>query len=179
VPTDAAGNELPIIALSAQAPTAAGAASLASAAVAALQQFMNTKALSEGIRDANRLRVSGMGVPEATIQARGASPMVVFLVMVIVFLVGCAAILGVQAVVRGWRHAAEFERETADLESEPDAPAFADDLFAEPDDLDDAFLDLPEAGAATKPERGDTLPAGAEVRRIKSHPFRRALHAER
>jgi hypothetical protein len=179
VPTDSVGDELPIIQLNTQAPTAAEAANLASAAVAELQQFMNTKAVSEGITDANRLRVSGMGVPAATIQAKGASPMVVLLVMVVVFLIGCAAILGVQAVVRGWRHAAELEKELEDSESEPDAPAFADDLFAEPDDLDEVFLDLPAAGVATNPERGDTLPSGAEGRRIKSHPFRRALHAER
>lgn len=178
VPLDADGNELPIIALSTQAPTAAGAAKLASAAVVALQEFMSTKAVSEGIRDADRLQVSGMGLPQATIQARGPSRMLVLVVVLIVILAGCAAILGAQALVRGWRDAAAQEQEQQVGVAEPEDPAVADDLFSDPDDLDDAFLDLPESEFATNPERGDSQATGAEVRH-KSHPLRRALHVER
>ncbi len=140
---------------------------------------MSTKASSEGIRDANRLQVGGMGIPQATIQARGPSRMLVLLVVLIVFLVGCAAILGVEALVRGWRDAAEQEHEKQDGESERlEDPELADEVLTDPDDFDDAFLDLPEAGFATKPERGDVVRTGAEVGHMKSHPFRRTLHAE-
>jgi hypothetical protein len=178
VPTDSQGDELPIISLSTQAPTEARAAQLANAAVAALQEFMKTKAVSEGIGDADRLQVNGMGIPQATIQARGPSRTLVLLVVLIVFLAGCAAILGVQALVRGWRDAAAQEQEEQAAESEPEDPELADELFTDPDDLDDAFMDLPEADFATNPERGDGRATGAEVRH-KSHPLRRALHVER
>lgn len=176
VPTDSQGDELPIISLSTQAPTQARASQLANASVAALQEFMKTKAVSEGIADADRLQVNGMGIPQATVQARGPSRLLVLVVMLIVFVAGCAAILGVDALVKGWREAAAQEEELVD-ESEPEDPELADAVYADPDDLDDAFMDLPEADFATNPER-DGRTVGAEVAH-KSHPFRRALHVER
>ncbi len=106
VPTDASGNGLPIIQLGTQAPTPAGAVKLANAAIAGLGAYLSTKAVGEGIPDASRLQVTGMGAPQATLQTHGPAGTVVILAVIIVFLLGCAGILGVEALARGWRMAA-------------------------------------------------------------------------
>jgi hypothetical protein len=141
VPTDASGNELPIIQLDTQAPTPAGAAKLANAAIAGVSAYLNTKAAGEGISDAQRLRVSGMGAPQATVETHGPTHMVVILVVFITFLLGCAGILGVQALVRGWRAAAGREQAG---EEDPlnalEAVRGTEEPFARPAGAEEGFL---------------------------------------
>jgi hypothetical protein len=141
VPTDASGNELPIIQLDTQAPTPAGAAKLANAAIAGVSAYLNTKATGEGISDAQRLRVSGMGAPQATVETHGPTHMVVILVVFITFLLGCAGILGVQALVRGWRAAAGREQAG---EEDPlnalEAVRGTEEPFAHPAGAEEGFL---------------------------------------
>jgi hypothetical protein len=108
--TTSTGVELPIIEVDTQAPTRAQAAKLASGAVAGLGAYLNTKAALEKVTDADRLQVSGMGLPQSSVQAQGTSPVVVVLIFVFVLLAGCGAILGIRAVVRRWRAASLRER---------------------------------------------------------------------
>jgi flagellar basal body-associated protein FliL len=110
VPTDSVGDELPIIELDAQAPNSAEAARLANAAIAGLSDYLDSKAALQRVPDAARLQVTGLGVPQATTAAHGASIAVAIAVAIVVFLLGCAGILGVLALVRGWRAASAREQ---------------------------------------------------------------------
>jgi hypothetical protein len=110
VPTDSVGDELPIIELDAQAPNSAEAARLANAAIAGLSDYLDSKAALQRVPDAARLQVTGLGVPQATTAARGASDVVAIVVVIVVFLLGCLGILGVLALVRGWRAASAREQ---------------------------------------------------------------------
>lgn len=109
VPTDSVGDELPIIEVDAQAPNSAGAARLATAAIAGLSDYLNSKAALQRIPRADRLNVTGLGTPQASTAARGASDVIAILVVILVFLLGCAGALGVLALVRGWRAASARE----------------------------------------------------------------------
>jgi hypothetical protein len=106
---NSAGIELPIIEADAQAPTGAGAAKLANAAVAGLQDYVNSKAALQRIPDANRLQVSSLGSPQAITAQRGPSNLLAMLAFIFVLIFGCGCILGVLALVRGWRAAAVRE----------------------------------------------------------------------
>ena len=110
VPTDSVGDELPIIQLDAQAPNSAEAARLAEAAIAGLSDYLGSKAALQRIPDADRLQVTGLGAPQATTAARGASDVIAIGVAIVVFLLGCAGIVGVLALVRGWRAASVREQ---------------------------------------------------------------------
>jgi hypothetical protein len=108
--TNTTGDTLPIIEVDTQAPTAAAAARLANAAITGLGIYLNSKAALEKIPDADRLDVTGMGAPQATLEAHGPSNVMVLLVFFIVFVLGCTGILSIQALVRGWRSASRSER---------------------------------------------------------------------
>jgi hypothetical protein len=87
------GDSLPIIELTAQGPDARGAEKLANASIDGLRDYLNSKALAEAVPDGQRLRVSGLGVPQASQQVRG--PRMIFSVAAVIFVFGfgCAAIL--------------------------------------------------------------------------------------
>ena len=108
--TNSAGDELPIIEVDAQAPNRAGAAKLANAAITGLAQYLDSKAAQERIPGADRLQVTGTGVPQAASVARGPSNLIVILIFVVVFVLGCASILGARGLSRGWRAAAAREQ---------------------------------------------------------------------
>lgn len=108
--TDTSGNQLPIIEVDTQAPDASGAANLANAAVAGVQDYLDSQAASEGVSVARRLHVIGLGPAQATAAIRGSRNMVAAALALFVFVAGCAAILLVPALVRDWRAAAEAER---------------------------------------------------------------------
>jgi len=109
--TDVAGaTSLPIIEIDAYAPTPNKAERLANAAVAGLQAFVSSEAATEQIPSAERLSIMNLGVSQATSQARGSSPLIGFVVVLLVLLLGCVSILWIQAMVRGWRSASERER---------------------------------------------------------------------
>jgi Transposase DDE domain len=108
--TDTTGDQLPIIELTAQAPDSAGAARLASAAVTGLREYLDSTAASERIPDAQRLQVTGLGVPQVTSQTRGPSPILAIVAMIFVFGLGCSLVLGIPKLVRRWRAAAARER---------------------------------------------------------------------
>jgi hypothetical protein len=169
VPTDASGNSLPIIQLNTMAPTNAGAVKLANAAIAGLSEFLSTKAKGEGITDADRLHVSGMGAPQATTVSHGPGGSVVIIVVLVVFLLGCAGILGGQALARGWRAAAERERLGDDS-----GPSVAGPVASEPE----AFPRALGADESFPPRPAASFPPVGPIPR-SNEPFPRLVHPSR
>jgi hypothetical protein len=109
VVTDNDGSQLPIIEVQAQAANAATAAKLANASVVGLRSYLDSKAAVEKIPDAQRLQVTGLGVPQAHTAVKGPGAILGFLVVFLVFGLGCGGILGVAALMHGWRAAAARE----------------------------------------------------------------------
>jgi hypothetical protein len=127
--TNNSGDQLPIIELDAQAPDRAGAARLAGATIAGLRDYLDSRAALQAVPDADRLQVTGLGAPQATTQVRGPAKVLAVAAVILVFALGCAAILGVLALVRGWRAAAARERLDGDLLLDDDFDAGEDALF--------------------------------------------------
>lgn len=88
-----AGAELPIIDIETQAPDAAGAARLANAAVAGLQQYVATQANADGLTASQRLLVKSFAAVQAAETTRGAGTGTVLVVAIVLFLAGCALIV--------------------------------------------------------------------------------------
>ena len=91
--TDPAGDELPIIDISTQGPNAADAAQLANAAVAGLQQYLDSEATSEGLPASQRIRITSVAAVQGVESVRGPSKVVAVLLALAVFLVSCALIV--------------------------------------------------------------------------------------
>jgi hypothetical protein len=133
VVTDPAGNALPIVEVDVQAPTGAGAAKLVNAVIAGVQDFMNSTAAKEQIPDADRIQVDSVAASPAATETRGPSNLIGLAVVVGVFLLGCAAILGGRALVGGWRAAAARERVGEDGGVEADETVIPDRIALHPD----------------------------------------------
>jgi hypothetical protein len=106
---------LPIIRVRSQAPDVQQAIELANNVVAGLGDYLDSKAIDETIADTRRLRVRPLGTAQGHQATRGPSPIIGLLVAIAVFLAGCAMILAITALVRGWRAAAARERDIPDL----------------------------------------------------------------
>ena len=111
VVTNTGGDQLPIIEVTAQAPTRAAAATLADAAVSGLRDYLDSTAAEQHIGHGERLQVGGLGKPTATVEVKGPSNVIAFAIVIFVIGLGCAAILAVGAVGRGWRSAVAREAE--------------------------------------------------------------------
>jgi hypothetical protein len=105
-------GDLPIIEIEAQAPDAARAAKLANAAVEGFRDYLDSKAATEEVPDAERLRVSGLGAAQAGEVVHGPSPVIALVVALFVFGLGCAAILVSSGAIRAWRAVSTEELET-------------------------------------------------------------------
>jgi hypothetical protein len=136
--TNNSGDQLPIIELDAQAPDRAGAARLASAAIAGLRDYLDSRAALQQVPDADRLQVTGLGAPQATTQVRGPAKVLAIAAVILVFALGCAAILGVLALVRGWRAAAAREQLDGDLLLDDDFDASEDAFFDQDEEREPA-----------------------------------------
>jgi hypothetical protein len=104
---------LPIIRVRAQAPTVERAIQLANDVVAGLGDYLDSKAADETVSDARRLRVRPLGTPQGQVSTRGPSSIMGILVGIVVFIAGCAIIVAITALVRGWRAAAAREQVSA------------------------------------------------------------------
>jgi capsular polysaccharide biosynthesis protein len=107
--TDNSGSDLPIIELTAQAPSSNSAARLATAAITSVRNYLGSIASEHSIPNSDRLNVGDLGVSQTT-QVRGPSVAIAILVAILVFGLGCALILLVPALVRAWRAARELEK---------------------------------------------------------------------
>src|SRR6188472_2053452 len=103
VQTNDTGDALPIIEIETQAPDANGAQRLANAAVLGLKDYLDSQAAVDRIQEARRLRVSGLGGAQASTVVRGPSGVIGVAVMLFVFGLGCAILLGLSALGREWR----------------------------------------------------------------------------
>jgi hypothetical protein len=104
---------LPIIRVRAQAPTVQRAIQLANDVVAGLGEYLDSKAADETVSDARRLRVRPLGTPQGQVSTRGPSSIMGILVGIVVLIAGCAIIVAITALVRGWRAAAAREQVSA------------------------------------------------------------------
>jgi hypothetical protein len=112
-------NPLPIIVVGTQAPTAAGAANLANAAVAGLQDYIASLASTQNVPQSRRLRVTSLGAPNATEVAQGPKIALGLGLTLLIFLAGCALILWITALIREWRATSEEPVPLSLLERRP------------------------------------------------------------
>lgn len=103
VVTNAAGDDLPIIEIQAQAGDAEQAATLAAAAVNGLRDYLNTKAAEQRVPGAKRLQVDGLGPPQARGVRRGPRRLIALIAALVVALGGCAAIVAGSRLAAAWR----------------------------------------------------------------------------
>ena len=115
--------DLPMIQVETQAPTPRLALRLATASVAGLGQYLDSKAASEQVPNSRRLQVRGLGSPQASEAARGTGRMMALAAAIFAFLAGCAAILVANAVARDWRTTGGPEHGFGNLTDEAD-PTF-------------------------------------------------------
>jgi hypothetical protein len=129
VPTLDTGS-VPIVQVNTQAADAARAGKLANAALEVLKEYLQTQAATDKVPDARRVQVRQLGPARAAIVTRGPSKMMAIMAGLGVFLFGCGALIGVLALVRGWRRAAELEQ----LPDGEEEPVYEDDgLYVEDD----------------------------------------------
>jgi capsular polysaccharide biosynthesis protein len=102
-------GEIPIIAVTTQAPDADTAARLANESVAVLQAHLKTVAGIDNVPDARRVVVRQLGQARSATVSRGPARLMAVGAAIVVFGFGCLAILGIFALVNGWRRAAELE----------------------------------------------------------------------
>jgi hypothetical protein len=107
---DSEGGQLPIIEVETQAPDAAGATRLVQAAVSGVAEYLDSKAAGEQVADRRRLKVSSVGIKPGRVERRGPGLLIGLGAGILAFLFGCATILGVSALSRGWREAEASER---------------------------------------------------------------------
>lgn len=121
--TDTLNDPLPIIEFTAQGPTPAAAARLANATVTGVRDYLGTTAAAEEIPDSGRVQVTGLGTPQVKSQAHGPTAVVMLVVVILMFGLGCGAIVGFPILARSWRAAAALEDRGDDtsttLDSEP------------------------------------------------------------
>jgi hypothetical protein len=101
---------LPVISIDTQAPTEAGAISLANGAAAGLQDYLTTVVKSQKVPESRRLVLRTLGTPEVGVSVRG--PRKAYGILLGAFLLGlfCAAIVLLPGIARGLRDAAAAER---------------------------------------------------------------------
>jgi capsular polysaccharide biosynthesis protein len=132
VPTVESG-EIPIVAVDTQAPDAETAEKLANESVTALKNYLQSVAGNDHVPNARRVVVTQLGPARASTQVRGTTPIIGVVAFIVVFLLGCVVIVGVQAFISGWQQAAVED-------------AFGDDESFDFDDL--AAEDSDDAGLA-------------------------------
>lgn len=162
VVTDNDGAELPIISLQAQASNAEQASRLASAAIVGLRDYLDSTAAAQRIPDAKRLNVSELGQPQARIVTRGPTNLVGVGVVILVFCLGCGAILAVVGLSRAWRAAVAAERER-DEQVDPSPDGVAAQAVPGPEDEGPTWAPAPYLVSAARAD-GETDDAGEQPR---------------
>jgi hypothetical protein len=146
-------SQIPIISVRTQAPDAASAARLANDSIAVLQAHLQSVAGTDKVPVARRVVVRQLGPARSATVSKGAGKLLAIAVTIIVFGFGCALIVGISALARGWRNLAELER-TSDAGPEYREPAAAEAL-----ESDDRAADAPRK--RTRRARADAPDAAA------------------
>lgn len=126
-------TELPIIKVQTQAPNVSKALNLANATVNGLSDYLDAKAADEPIDAARRLQVRPLGTAQGMESPRGPASRMAVVVVLFVFLGGCATILVILALVGRWREAVEEEKREQVLDPDADAEPGDDDDALEPE----------------------------------------------
>lgn len=133
--SDNLGNQLPVIDIGTQGPSATGAARLANAAVAGLQAYLDTQATAEGVQPKQRLRVEGLGAAQASQTTGGTSATVAFGLALFVLIGGCGALLIIPRLRTQQRpgadHFSDLSPEDDELHEIYDVPAALGNGFSE------------------------------------------------
>jgi hypothetical protein len=140
VVTNAAGDDLPIIQIQAQAADARQAARLAAAAVSGLRDYLNTKAAQQRVPGAKRLQVDGLGAPQAADVTRGPRRLIALIAVLVVALGGCAAIVVGSRIEAAWRAEQAGEEPAEPAESAVREPVAAPKARSGPKRPDDATI---------------------------------------
>jgi capsular polysaccharide biosynthesis protein len=122
-------GDVPIISVTTQAPDADHARRLANESIAVLQAHLKTVAGIDKVPDARRVVVRQLGQARAATVSRGPAKIMGLVAVVVVFGFGCLAILGIFALVNGWRRAAELEPGEDDEPYVYDEAAETDDAW--------------------------------------------------
>ncbi len=96
-------SQIPVIAISTQAPDATAAARLANQSVAVLKRHLDTVAGSESVPIDRRLVIKQLGPAAAATERKGPGMVLGIIGMILVFGLGIATILGGSWFVRTWR----------------------------------------------------------------------------
>jgi hypothetical protein len=120
---DSEGGQLPIIEVETQAPNPAAATRLVKAAVSGVDEYLDSKAAGEQVTDRRRLKVSSVGINPGRVQTRGPGMLIGLGAVIVSFLFGCAMILLVTALSRGWREAEASEHGGGLSAAGPEPPA--------------------------------------------------------
>lgn len=158
--------ELPIIEVEAQAPDVGRAARLANAAITGLSEHLDSKAAVEGVTDERRLQVRALGGAQAAEVLRGPRRLIALAAAIFVFVSGCAAVLAVSALIRGWRTADSSESDgLGKIPPLAGDPAFLTPLRPHkgPSRLEDARDPLIESLRSPSPLRRAADGKGADV----------------
>ena len=101
-----ANATVPILDVYAQAPTARSAEALANAAVEGTRQYVGQVAVTEHPGRAKRVEMRQLGAAHGKVLNSGVSAQVGVLAFILFFAVGCAAVMALARIRRGWRVAA-------------------------------------------------------------------------
>ena len=103
--------ELPIIKVQTQGPRRLeGARGWPTRRSTGSSDYLNTKATDDAVDATRRLQVRPLGTAQGMVSERGPASMMALVVVLFVFLGGCAAILIVSALNSRWREAIEAEK---------------------------------------------------------------------
>jgi hypothetical protein len=101
-----ANPTIPLLSITAQAPTAEAAQRLANAAVSGLNDYLHRLVASEDTPGGLQVTLRQLGRPHGEIVNKGVQLQVVMVVFLVVFALCCAASIGLARVRRGWKLAA-------------------------------------------------------------------------
>jgi hypothetical protein len=105
VPTDDTGVQLPMIDVETQAVDAKRAVALAEAAVAGLNEYLDSKASADKVPDARRLRVQALGAPQGRDVTKGPGMLLAAVATVFVFALFCGMLALIDSIANSWRAA--------------------------------------------------------------------------
>jgi hypothetical protein len=100
---------LPILHVTAQAPSRETALKLSRAVIVALKEYLSSVAASQKVPAAHRLVVREFGAPVAGVATRGLPRRFALAATAILALLGCGAIIGASWLVRSWKQIEEAE----------------------------------------------------------------------
>ena len=108
-------QDLPLIMISAQAPTAEAAIKLANGTVAGVQKYVESLALESKIPELAQTQIRELGPAEGGTVNSGVSPIMMVLTFFGVMIAGCIAIVGLSAIVGAYKRIAADVREFDDV----------------------------------------------------------------